>query len=89
MATLLLQTTQPIKMYLTTKMLPPFGEEGHSPNENAGFPVITNITCNRSIENAGFPYTTKLHAEEGDHMLLKCDTMLMKHYFFLMIYTVS
>ena len=33
-------------------------------NQNAGFPVTTNTTCNRSNENAGFPDTTKLHAEE-------------------------
>ena len=51
-------------MHLTTKMLPLFGEEGHSPNENVGFPVTTNTTCNRSNKNAGFPDTTKLHAEE-------------------------
>ena len=54
-------------MHLTTKMLPPFGEEGHSPNENVGFPVTRNTTCNRSIENAGFPYIAKLHAEEEGH----------------------
>ena len=45
-------------------MLPPFRKEGHSPNENVGFSVTTNTTCNRSNKNAGFPDTTKLHAEE-------------------------
>ena len=45
---LLLQTTQPIRMHLTTKMLPPSGEEGCSPNENTGFPDTTNTTCTRS-----------------------------------------
>ena len=64
MASFFSKATQPIQMHLTTKMLPPFGEEGWSPNENAGFPITTNTTCNRSNENAGFPDTTKLYAEE-------------------------
>ena len=61
------KATQPIRMHLTAKMLPPFGKEGHSPNENAGFPVITNTTCNRSNDNTEFPDTTKLHAKQGGH----------------------
>ena len=46
------------------KMPPPFGEEGCSPNENAGFPVTANTTCNRSNENVGFLDIAKQHAEE-------------------------
>ena len=44
-----------------------FWRKGHSPNENVGFPVTTNTTCNRSNENAGFPDTIKLHVEEEGH----------------------
>ena len=60
-------------------MLQPFGEEG----------CLTN-------ENAGFPFTTKQHVEAGystneyagfqlqeNHMFLKHDTMLTKHYLFI------
>ena len=43
----------------TTKMVPSFGKEGCSPNENAGFPDATNTTCNRTNDNSGFPDTTK------------------------------
>ena len=42
-------------------MLPPFGEEGCSANENAGFPVTTTPHGNKSNENPGFPVTTKPH----------------------------
>ena len=38
-------------------MLPPSGEEGHSFNENAAFPDITNTTCNRSNQNTRLPDT--------------------------------
>ena len=64
MASFFSKATQPIRMHLTIKMLPPFGEEGCSANENAGFLVITKIICNRSNENAGCPDTTKLHVQE-------------------------
>ena len=46
-------------------MLPPSGEEGCLPNENAGFPDTTNTTYNRINDNAEFPDTTKLCAEES------------------------
>ena len=48
--------------HLTTKILPPFGEEGPSANEHAGFQL------------------------KQDHML-KCDTMLTKHYLFVILLT--
>ena len=67
MASFFSKATQPIRMHLTRKILPHFGKEGCSPNGNAGFPVITNTSCNRSNENAGFLHTTKLHAEEEGH----------------------
>ena len=60
MSTLLLQATQPIRIQGQTKMLPPSGEEGYSPNENARFPDTTNTTCNRSNESVGFPDTRRL-----------------------------
>ena len=53
----------------TTKMLPPSGGEGHSSNENAAFPDITNTTCNRSNQNAWLPDTqrsTNQHPEFPD-----------------------
>ena len=73
-----------------------FWRKGCSANENVGFPVTINTTWNRSNKNAGFPDTTKLHAEEEGcsanenagfpdttkTMLLKHDTMLMKHCLF-------
>ena len=46
-------------------MLPPSGEEGCLPSENAGFPDTTNTTYNRINDNAEFPDTTKLCAEEN------------------------
>ena len=45
----------------TTKMLPPSGKEGHSPNENAGFPDKTDATCNRTNDNVGFPDAATEH----------------------------
>ena len=97
MASFFSKATQPIRMQDPTKILPPFGEEGHSPNENAGFPVTTTPHGNKSNENAEFPVTTKLHVEEEgysanehagfqsqqSHMLWKCGTMLTKHYLLL------
>ena len=58
MATLLLQGYSANQNAGTIKMLPPSGEESHSPNKNAGFPdttknhvlpkhntMLTSITC--------------------------------------------
>ena len=64
MASFFSKATQPIRMCLTIKMLPHFGEEGCSTNENVGFLVTTKIICNRSNENAGYPNTIKLHVQE-------------------------
>ena len=50
--------------HLTTKVLPPFGEESQSANENAGFPVTAKPHGNKSNENAGFPVAAKPHVEE-------------------------
>ena len=67
MAILLLQDYSANQNTETTKVLPTSGEDGYSPNENAGFLDLTNTTCNRTNENAGFPDITKLHAEEEGH----------------------
>ena len=84
-------------------MLPPFGEKGYSPNENARFLVITKTIWQQRNENAGFPVTTKLHAEEEGHpanehagfqsqqnyMFPEHDTMLKKHYLFVIEFDTS
>ena len=72
-----MQDFQTQQNYMLKKMLPPFGEEGHSANENVGFPVIKpHVGEGRSAdEHAGFQ-------SQRNHMS-KHDTMLMKHYLFI------
>ena len=63
----------------STKMLPPFREEGYSPNENVGFPVTTKVHAEEEDHSAnghvGFQ-------SQQNHMFPKGNTLLMKHYLF-------
>ena len=47
-------------------MLPPFGEEGHSPKENAGFLDTTNHMLNTKAA-CKIPVTTKSHVVQVWH----------------------
>ena len=52
MASLEKKTNHPIRMHLITKILQPFEEEGHSANENAGFPDTTKPHVTKARHNA-------------------------------------
>ena len=44
-----MQDFQTQQNYMLKKVLPPFGEEDCSANENVGFPDTTKTTCYRSV----------------------------------------
>ena len=44
-----MQDFQTQENYMLKKVLPPFGEEDCSANENVGFPDTTKTTCYRSV----------------------------------------
>ena len=68
----------------TTKMPQTSGEEGHLPNENAGFPDTPKNTCWRKRPFS--QWECRISRHNKNQMLPKRDTMLTKHFLVIFLY---